>query len=64
MAPMQEEVKQYCKPISTSLLKLSSSMSPSREAKRMKISQVPYALAVGSLTYVMIYTRPNIAQAL
>jgi len=58
---------QDCKPISTPLLinyKLSSGMIPSNEAERMEMSQVPYALAVGSLMYAMICTRPDIAQAM
>ncbi|KAE8718614.1 Detected protein of confused Function [Hibiscus syriacus] len=57
---------QDCKPISTSLpinIKLSSSMSPSSEEERMKMSQVQYASAVGSLMFGMICTRPDITQA-
>ena len=57
---------QDCKPISTPLpinFKLSSSMSPSNEAERMKMSRVPYASAVGSLRIAMICTKPVIAQA-
>ncbi|KAE8680428.1 putative Double Clp-N motif-containing P-loop nucleoside triphosphate hydrolases superfamily protein [Hibiscus syriacus] len=57
---------QDCKPISTPLpinFKLSSSMSPSSEKERMEMSRVPYASAVGSLMFAMIYTRPDIAQA-
>ena len=56
---------QDCKPISTPLpinFKLSSSMSPSNEA-RMEMSRVPYASAVGSLMFAMVCTRPDIAQA-
>ncbi|KAE8706559.1 hypothetical protein F3Y22_tig00110392pilonHSYRG00193 [Hibiscus syriacus] len=57
---------QDCKPISTPLpiiFKLSSSMSPSSEEERMKMSRVPYASAVESLMCAMICTRPDIAQA-
>jgi len=57
---------QDCKPISTPLpinFRLSSSMSPSNEAERMEMSRVPYASAVGSLMFVMVCTRPDIAQA-
>ncbi|GJZ57254.1 retrovirus-related pol polyprotein from transposon TNT 1-94 [Tanacetum coccineum] len=57
---------QYCKPISTLFptdVKLSSKMSSSSEKERIEISQVPYASAVGSLMFAMIYTRPNIAHA-
>jgi ATP-binding cassette subfamily B (MDR/TAP) protein 1 len=38
-------------------------MSPSNEAERMEMSRVPYASAVGSLMFVMVCTRPDIAQA-
>ncbi|KAH9753523.1 hypothetical protein KPL71_015101 [Citrus sinensis] len=57
---------QDCKSISTPLpvnFKLSSSMCPSNEAERKEMSRVPYASAVGSLMFVMICTRPDIAQA-
>ena len=57
---------QDCKSISTPLpvcFKLSSSMSPSNEEGRMEMSQVPYASVVGSLMFVMIYTRPDTAHA-
>jgi len=52
---------QKCKPISTPLpinFKLSSSMYLSSEAKRMEMSRVLY-----TFMYVMICTRPDIAQA-
>ncbi|GJY77060.1 retrovirus-related pol polyprotein from transposon TNT 1-94 [Tanacetum coccineum] len=57
---------QDCKPISTPFptnVKLSSMKSPSSEKERMKMSRVPYASAVGSLMFVMICTRPDIAHA-
>jgi len=57
---------QECKLISTPLpinFKLSSSICPSSEAERMKMSRVPYASALGSLMYAMICTRPDIARA-
>ncbi|KAE8702056.1 hypothetical protein F3Y22_tig00110503pilonHSYRG00682 [Hibiscus syriacus] len=38
-------------------------MSPSNEEERIEMSRVPYASTVGSLMFAMIYTRPNIAQA-
>ncbi|GKC66000.1 hypothetical protein Tco_1098598, partial [Tanacetum coccineum] len=56
-----------CKPISTPFptnVKLSFKMSPSSEKERMEMSRVPYASAVGSLMFVMICTRPDIAHAL
>ncbi|KAE8703963.1 hypothetical protein F3Y22_tig00110462pilonHSYRG00425 [Hibiscus syriacus] len=63
---MQIHRDRNCKPISTPLpinFKLSSSMSPSSEEERMKMSRVPYASAVGSLMFAMICTRPDILQA-
>ena len=57
---------QDCKPTSTLLhmnYKLSSTMCPNSEAERIEMSRVPYALAVESLIYAMICTRPDIAQA-
>ncbi|GJV06666.1 retrovirus-related pol polyprotein from transposon TNT 1-94 [Tanacetum coccineum] len=43
--------------------RLSSKMSPSSEKEKMKMSRVPYASAMGSLMFVMICTRPDIAHA-
>ena len=37
-------------------------MSPSNEAERMEMSQVPYESVVGSLMFTKIGTRPDIAQ--
>lgn len=57
---------QDCKSISTTLsvnFKLSSSMCPSNEAEKTKMSRVPYASAVGSLMFAMICTKSDIAQA-
>ncbi|GJV80957.1 retrovirus-related pol polyprotein from transposon TNT 1-94 [Tanacetum coccineum] len=57
---------QDCKPILTPFptdVKLSSKMSPSSEKEMMEMSRVPYASAVGSLMFVMICTRPDIAHA-
>ncbi|GJV97565.1 hypothetical protein Tco_1549142 [Tanacetum coccineum] len=55
---------QDCKPILTPFptnVKLSSKMSPSSEEERMEMSRVPYASAVGSLMFMMICTRRDIA---
>ena len=57
---------QDSEPISTPLsvnFKLSSSMSLNNETKKMEMSRVPYASAMGSLMFVMICIRPDIAQA-
>jgi len=54
---------QDCKPISTPLyINCSSRMSPSSEAERMEKSRVPSASVVDNLMYVMMCTRPDIAQ--
>ena len=58
---------QDCKPISTPLpvnFKLSSNMCTNSETERNKMSRVPFALAMGSLMFVMICTRPDITQAM
>ena len=63
-----EKVLQYfsmenAKVISTHLpghLKLTKEMCPKTQEED-KISKVPYSLAVGSLMYVMVCTRPDIA---
>lgn len=44
------------------ICKLPSSMIPNNGAERVEMSQVPYVPAVRSLMYVMICTKPNIAQ--
>ena len=54
------------KPVSTPLgshFKLSKEHSPKTEEERDHMSKVPYALAIGSLMYVMVCTRPDIAHA-
>ncbi|XP_071728192.1 secreted RxLR effector protein 161-like [Rutidosis leptorrhynchoides] len=54
------------KPDSTPLaahFKLSSALSPETEEEVEQMSHVPYASAVGSIMYVMVCTRPDIAQA-
>uniref|UniRef100_A0A7N2R0F3 Integrase catalytic domain-containing protein n=1 Tax=Quercus lobata TaxID=97700 RepID=A0A7N2R0F3_QUELO len=43
--------------------KLSKEQSPKTEEKRDHMSKVPYASAIGSLMYAMVYTRPDIAHA-
>ena len=45
-------------------LKLSFKQSPSSEKEKEEMRKVPYALAVGSLMYVMVCTRPDIAHAI
>ena len=46
-----------------SYVKLSLGDYPKLDAKKTEMAKVPYSFAVGSLMYVMICTRPNIAYA-
>ena len=51
------------KPISTPLpghFKLSSQQHPISEKHKEEMKKVPYASTIGSLIYVMVYTRLNI----
>ena len=43
--------------------RLSIEQSPKTEEERAYMAKVPYASAIGSLMYVMVCTRPDIAQA-
>ena len=55
------------KPVSTTLgshFKLSKEQSPKIEEERDHMSKVSYASTIGSLMYVMVCTRPNIAHAM
>ena len=40
--------------------KLSKEQSPKTEEEKDYMSKVPYALAIGSLMYVMVCTRPKL----
>ena len=44
-------------------IQLSSTGSPISEKDKAYMEKVPYAIAVGSLMYAMVCTRPDIAQA-
>ena len=55
------------KPMSTPLgshFKLSKEQSSKTEEERDHMSKVPYASAIGSLMYVMVCTRPDIAHVM
>ena len=57
---------QNAKVVSTPLgvhFKLSKEQSPKTEEERAYMAKVPYASTIGSLMYVMVCTRPDIAQA-
>ncbi|KAK8715744.1 hypothetical protein V6N13_043070 [Hibiscus sabdariffa] len=43
---------------------LSKKMCPSTSQERERMSQIPYASAIGSIMYAMICTRPDLAYAL
>ena len=43
--------------------RLSKEQSPKTEEERAYMAKVPYASEIGSLMYVMVCTRPDIAQA-
>ena len=46
------------------IVKLGKTQSPSTEEEIVNISQVPYALGVGSIMYVMTCTPPDVSPAL
>ena len=55
------------KAVSTPLamhFRLSAVQSPTSEDEKLQMSKVPYASTVGSIMYAMVYTRPDIAQAM
>jgi hypothetical protein len=43
---------------------LSTDQCPKTQEEEEDMSRVPYASAVGSLMYAMVYTRPDIAHAM
>ncbi|KAK8533071.1 hypothetical protein V6N12_076352 [Hibiscus sabdariffa] len=45
-------------------ISLSKEMCPSTPQERERISQIPYASAIGSIMYAMICTRPDLSYAL
>ncbi|KAK9200145.1 hypothetical protein WN944_015341 [Citrus x changshan-huyou] len=62
----QFSMTEQTKPVSTPLashFKLSAQLSPSTNAEREYMLQVPYSNAVGSLMYTMVCTRPDISHA-
>ena len=46
------------------VIKLSKSQCPTTKDERERIDKIPYASAIGSITYVMLYTRPDVSYAL
>lgn len=56
-----------CKPVNVPLanqFKLSSLQSPVTAEEKQQMSSIPYTSAVGSLMYLMVCTRPDIAHGL
>ncbi|KAK9043892.1 hypothetical protein V6N11_072216 [Hibiscus sabdariffa] len=45
-------------------ISLLKEMCPSTPQERERMSQIPYASAIGSIMYVMICTRPDLSYAL
>ena len=63
---LQEHGLQDCKPVSTPLnpgCRLSTSMCLQLEAEALEMRQYPYISIVGSLMYLALTTRPDIAYA-
>ena len=59
---MNEKSKLVSTPLAPHF-KLSASMSPKNDAEWEYMSKVLYVSIVGSLMYVMVYTRPDISKA-
>ena len=57
------KAKAVCSPLAGHL-KLSLKQCPTSEKDMKEMRKVPYASVVGSLMYVMVYTRPDIAHAI
>lgn len=56
-----------CKPVTVPLAKhfrLSVSQSPQNEKEKNEMASIPYASAVGSLMYLMVCTRPDLAHCM
>ena len=56
---MSEAKKEFL-PISHGI-RLSKTQSPTTSDKRNRKSRIPYALAIGSIMYAMLCTRPDVA---
>ena len=54
-------IKPICTPLTT-FIHLTELNATQSKSEREYMSHVPYVSVVGSLMYVMVYTRPNLAQ--
>ncbi|GKA64623.1 putative RNA-directed DNA polymerase [Tanacetum coccineum] len=57
-----KDAEARCQPLGGHF-ELSKKQAPKTEASRRRMAKVPYASAVGSVIYAMVYTWPNIAHA-
>ncbi|GKA16113.1 hypothetical protein Tco_0695860 [Tanacetum coccineum] len=57
-----KDAEARCQPLGNHF-KLSKKQAPKTEASKRRMDKVPYALAVGSVMYTMVCTRPDIAHA-
>eukprot|EP00253_Pinus_taeda_P021560 PITA_21560 len=61
-SPVAKDNKSVKDPIPVGV-RLSDEQCPKTQEEEEDMSRVPYASAIGSLMYAMVYTRPNIAHA-
>ena len=45
-------------------IRLSKKMYPKTPEEKKRMNEIPYASAVGSIMYAMLYTKPDVAYAL
>ena len=45
-------------------IKLSKSQCPTTKDERERMDKIPYASAIGSIMYAMLYTRPDVSYSL
>ncbi|GKF70107.1 hypothetical protein Tco_0203164 [Tanacetum coccineum] len=57
-----KDAQARCQPLGDNF-RLSKKQAHKTEAFRRRMAKVPYALAVGSVMYAMVCTRPDIAHA-
>jgi hypothetical protein len=63
---LQRFIMQECKPVKVPIIvgvNLFLDQCPKTQEEEEDMSRVPYASAVGSLMYAMVYSRPEISHA-